>query len=118
MIVGLSPTPVGFTRRACRPFAQRALSGRPQRIHADRAVEPASKSSARNSAGMRSCYGVIHTDAPDTITVQKRISFFDAGSIQCSQSPAKARIDEPSAAPHGWLPISLTDLQHFESASF
>jgi hypothetical protein len=30
--------------------------------------------------------------------VQDRISSFDAGSIQRSQSPAKARIGEPSAA--------------------
>jgi hypothetical protein len=49
-----------------------------------------SKSSARSSTGMRSWYGVFHSDAPETITVQDRISSFVAGSIQRSPSPAKS----------------------------
>src|SRR5271155_4663935 len=51
---------------------------------------------------MRSWYGVIQSDAPDTITVHDRSSSFVAGSIQRSQSPAKARIGEPSAAVNRW----------------
>jgi len=91
------PTPVRFTCRAAG-HSRSALSV------ADRSAsapsEPssqASKSGPRSGAGMRSWYGVIHADPPDTITVQERISSFDAGSIQRSQSPAKSRIGEPSA---------------------
>src|SRR5271163_2189070 len=92
-----SPTPVRFKRRDTG-HSRRALSAAGRSASApSEPLSQASKSSARSSTGMRSWYGVIHSDAPDTITVQERISSFDAGSIQRSQSPAKARIGEPSA---------------------
>jgi hypothetical protein len=99
MIVGSSsPTPARFTCRAAG-HSRSALSVADRSASApSKPSSQASKSGPRGGAGMRSWYGVVHADPPDTITVQERISSFDAGSSQRSQSPAKARIGEPSAA--------------------
>ena len=79
-----------------RPFCA-ARFPRPQRVRAERAgpgVEIFRPEQHRHAVVI----GVIHADTPETMTVQDTISSFVAGSIQRSQSPAKARIGEPSAA--------------------